>query len=288
MATLELSINCLCLFVPDEPANTVQVLMPYTNGHHRHVARVLYKGSPEKGVPIEKWALELGAGEASAETSLRPEQAVANDEEIVNLNDLAGHPLDPALIEDMGDERVVSRLVLRAGKVASLHSEARWKIGEKQHAMANRVVWRIENFSDEQARWTPLHDDSGQQPAVPPLSTLAGDDGVIRVDVFHVTEDSLPPTNSGTLRTSEVQDHFKAFYELYGVANPTPDRLPSDPKRIGGIKAFAAAVGKDARSVADHHVIHKLATAFELAANEADIPEFLESQTYNCPTGQGK
>ncbi len=285
MATLELSINCLCLFVPDKTANTVHVLMPATNGHHRHVARVLFKGSPATGRSMEGWALEVGGTVGAANTALAL-AAPPHGEEIVDLNALTGRRLDWALVRDLHHPRVVSRIVLRAGALKEMRSEARWTLGGRPQAMATQVVWRVEDLADDQLSCTPLRARPRDVPIRQPLSRLRPTAGVVHLDVFHVTERSLPPRNAGTLRPREVQDHFRAFYELYGISSPAPAQLPSRPERIGGLPAFAAAMKGDTRHAQPH--VQRLARSFERVASKAGIPQFRESETYNCPTAKGE
>jgi hypothetical protein len=58
------------------------------------------------------------------------------------------------------------------------------------------------------------------------LEELEPDDDLgYRLRIFHVTEDALPP-RGGTLSPSTMRAHFRAFFPLLGLAEPTDDLLP--------------------------------------------------------------
>lgn len=261
MPKLELELNCLMHFVPGEEG-VVHVLMPGT-GHgnsagtephhahhashaagaeaapgspaadpaheHEHVVRLFFEGyEPTGGLPLEGWALALGGATASADTSLRPVKPHLNGEEIARITEHAG-PLPETMVTDAAYPDVVARLELRAGYIGKLSSEAKWKLGSENVVMAYQVVWVIDDISDADVRWTRMGGGPADEP-FPSLEALAGEDGVVRLSIFHVTEPGLPPNHVGKLEEHVMREHFKAFYELYESPHVT---LPYDPELVG-------------------------------------------------------
>jgi len=236
MPTLELQINCLCLFVPDEAAQVVHVLMPGTNGHdghaghEKHVVRMLHHSFAEPGNltgrDMEGWALTLGPEDASADTSLRPSWEADQDPELPDLSRLTGgNTVHPALLGTYPGDNVAARITLRSGGILRMASEGTWEIGGQDFALAHQVTWRME--IDDELKWEGLNDKSDDDPK--PLERLADlepeDDLVYKLRIFHVTEDALPP-RGGTLHPAVMRAHYRAFYPLLGEDYPADDLLP--------------------------------------------------------------
>lgn len=236
MATLEIDINCLCLFVRDEAARTMHVLMPSTSSHHhhgadhqdafpQHVVRMLHGSfSEKKGRPMEGWALVFGERPGSADTTLAPSGDGGSSAEVADLTTLTGgKSIERRLVEDSVDE-VASRITFHAGKATALHAQAMWELGDRSIFMAHQVVWHIENVPEE-LTWISL---GAEQPSpLPSLKELRPEaDGSYRLSVYHVAPDDLPPTGIGTLEPEQVKQHFRIFYDLLGIPNPGDDLLP--------------------------------------------------------------
>lgn len=294
MPSLEISINCLCVFVPNPRAGVMHVLMPPTQGHHEHVVRVLHHGSPEKGKPMEGWALKLGGVPQPAETTLQPRHPATKGETIVDLSGIAG-PVDPTLLEDDAfPRRVAARVDLRAGYVDRLNAEAQWRLRSGRIVMAHQVVWKIDDISDAQVEWTRMPGGVTDQP----FASLAelGSGNNLKLDIYHVTEDALPPKASGTLDPAEVQAHFRAFYAMFGHS-PRPNDLPSDPRRVEPVETIIAELARAAREERDEAAIERLAALAEelaqgrrrgLRRRTPSLPEALRRvDRYNCPTARG-
>jgi|GEM_PF-2506063 len=292
MPSLEISINCLCVFVPNPRAGVMHVLMPPTHGHHEHVVRVLHTGSPPEGKPMEGWALKVGGGGGPAQTTLQPRQPAAKGETIVDLSAIAG-PIDPTLTHDDAFPRVAARIDLRAGFLDRLHAEARWRVRKGRIAMAHQVVWKIEDVSDAQVAWKRMPGGTTDQP----FASLAelGSGTHLKLDIYHVTRGALPPSSAGTLDPDAVREHFMAFYDLFGH-RPSSTDLPSDPQRIDSIDTVIGELARAAREEGDAVAVDRLAAlAEELAAGRSPrgrTPSlrktFRRIDKYNCPTGTGK
>jgi hypothetical protein len=50
----------------------------------------------------------------------------------------------------------------------------------------------------------------------------------------------MPPGRNGTLSDDAVREHFKAFYALYGITNPSDDQLPTAPERADNVNCPTA------------------------------------------------
>jgi len=278
MTALEIEFHCLCFFVPDPEKGTVHVLMPRTHapedhdghgaagqardevgggdggdagdgesggdggdgesGGHLHVVRMFHESFDEvaEGRAMEGFTLVLGPESGAADTSLRPERPRA--EEIVDLAHATGMTLGRELIEDFGHPGVVSRVILRSGYIREMDSDTTWTLRRRDIDMAYKVVWRIDGITEEQVRWVP--ESVGERR--PPFARLAelGDRRVQRLRIAHMTPDAMPPGRRGTLSDDAVREHFRAFYALYGITNPSDDQLPTAPERVDNVNCPTA------------------------------------------------
>lgn len=224
MATLDLEINCMCLFATDEQAGTVHVLMPATHDHghdDQHVVRLFHRSFPDQqeGVSMEGWSLELGAkpGEGEAGTAVKPPAVDASGVakgEIVDLSTVTDRTVSRTLAgADVYPDDLAARITLFHGSVAGREDEGTtWLLNETERVMAHKVVWRIENIP-ERLSWVDLGAGGSE-----PLASLADlepeADGSYRLEVHHVTRKSLPPIELGQLDEKAVRHHFGAFYKL--------------------------------------------------------------------------
>lgn len=295
MPSLEISINCLCVLVPNPRQGIVHVLMPPTEGHDEHVVRAIHDNSVAEGISIEGWALTLGGRPTPVETSLAPHHVPAKGETLVDLSDIAGL-VDPALIKDDAFPHVAARIDLRAGYMQRLHSEARWKLkGRGKVAMAHRVDWKIDDISDADLEWKDM---AGGRTA-PPFANLAalGGGNALRLDVYHVTEDALPPRATGTLSPQAVQMHFMAFYDMFGHV-PATNEFPTDPERLADLETVIGELARAARNQRDPAAVDRLAELAEQLAAERGANRFKRTPSlrtafrrvdkYNCPTVKGR
>lgn len=247
MASLELQFNCLCLFVPDPENRVVHVLMPATNGepgheHHKHVVRMFHKSfkgenakgekEQDKGRDMEGWALTLGPEEASADTSLNLPPGAFKGGELPNLSDITKEVtgiekmVDRALVGPNPGAGVAARITLRSGGISRMASEATWRLGNRDYALAHQVIWRMSDVG-HQPTWERL---DGTPQTDPPLATLKGlepeDDFGVKLKIYHVTDEALPPT-VGTLDPAVMREHYRAHYLLLGENDPADPLLPS-------------------------------------------------------------
>jgi hypothetical protein len=247
MSALEIEFHCLCLFVPDPENGLVHVLMPSTaggdgdgghhNGHpghdgaggepgqHRHVHdrhhAFIRHDSLTEPVLMEGWALLLGREGGPIDTTLAPTSPV-DGARLVDLNEHTGRTLDPTLLLEQADPRVIARVTLREGALVSTYADAVWRLKGKKVRMASRSTWRIDDFPGGALDWNPLT-ASGE----PPLATL--DDvvptgGVRRVHVFHTTRHGMAGART-VLTPYEAREHFRVYLELYGIR---PQHDPND------------------------------------------------------------
>lgn len=281
--SLEISIHCLCLFVPEPEAGIVHVLMPVTHGIDQHVVRLVHSSSPATGISLQGWALQLGGARASADTTLQPQSGRSHGETIVDLTPVAG-PLSRQVLRDGS---LAARIELRSGGVRRLESGATWEFGGDRVAMASQVTWSIPGITDADVVWTRLGDGSAERP-VGALSDLADGGGRVRLAVYHVAPEALPPCAGGRLAPEAVRAHFRAFYDLYGF-DPRERHLPSHPRSIGGPRTERAL---DAGLKADGRGYTRLASA-EMGAGVWDALTRPErgavgpGKTYDCPTSRG-
>jgi hypothetical protein len=283
MATLEIDLNCMCLFVPDPHAGTntgtVHVLMPQTccNGEDRHVLRMRYRDREANVVmrPMEGWALVLGTQPGEARTTLDPKSAArSNGEEreegevakIVDLTALTAHAesgrgraVSRSLLEG-AHAAVVSRISFHAGEVISVAAQNDgWILGEESVIMAHKVTWRIEDASMDFLEGQVWINLNSTEP--PPLDSLrmvkphrVNGKEVFRLSVHHVTEKVLRTKNGASrrrvpgfgLNPEEIQRHFRMFYKLLDIRDPDEELLPKLPDQdaSGGAPEYACKVGQ--------------------------------------------
>jgi hypothetical protein len=252
MATLQIEFNCMCVLVPDPhpgsegAVGTVHVLMPSTEhplsgcnhgGPERHVVRMFhpsFQPAHPKGLSMEGWALELGPQEAIAETTLQPAELDPDDAEVVNLSALTNDRMLPRrLIEGNDPPEVNARISLRSGRLARIESEAKWEFQGHPVEMAFRTVWTMEGLDpDEPLRWQSM--GATARPPIMRLSDL-GPGPNHRIEIYHVPDRALPPdpNDEGRLLPSQVKDHFRALYVLFGISNPGEHMLPQPLSAIG-------------------------------------------------------
>lgn len=245
MTTLDIEFNCLCLFVTDEPAKTVHVLMPAMNGHDghadhdKHVVRMLHRSfkGDEKlfGRPMEGLALELGPDPANARTQLTPPPGAPVGGALPHLGEAVqratGAPgpatVSPQFVGPNPGGRVAARVTLRAGEVIRLASEAEWVIEGVSVALAHRVTWRVPGLDPSaNLSWTGLNGNPNTAPPLRRLDELEPEDDLsYTLRIFNVTANAFP-LSFGKLAPEVMRQHFRAFYPLLGVDDPDDSLLP--------------------------------------------------------------
>lgn len=255
LAKLEIDFNCMCVFVPEERAagvGTVHVLMPDTSGHHHaappghhgenpapikpHVVRLYHRGVKDAlGLKMEGWILKIGDG--MADTTLRPMEPDLLGATVVDLTDLTHNGVPRDVLGNTPSTPLASRVSLGLGATRMVRAEAVWWVAGRRIHMAHRLVWHIDGLPlNAPLHWVPLRGRTDS----PPLSSI-GDiepdtDGVYRLSIYHVPEDTLPPDpfGAGQLDSDSVREHFRALYRLVGIPNPAPDLLPRPDLGSGG------------------------------------------------------
>jgi hypothetical protein len=251
MATLLIEFNCMCVLVPDPLPGTegklgiVHVLMPSTEhplsacnhgGPERHVVRMLhpsFAAQHPRGLSMDGWALELGPRDAAvADTTLEPAQRVPEEARVVDLSGLTGQQIPRRLVERGDTAEVNARISLRSGRLAAIQSEATWDFNNTHVDMAFRFVWEMEVDPEEPLRWESM--DATARPPITKFSDL-GPHPNYQIAIYHVPDHALPPDpdDEGRLQPSQVKDHFRALYVLFGISNPSEELLPQPPAAIG-------------------------------------------------------
>jgi hypothetical protein len=238
--TLRLTFSGLCLFVP-QPAATgtrgrMHVLMPSMAGHahhhseaDRHVPMVAYdagylvQGGTLNGITaaasLTGHTLTLGEGE---------DALLAVCSQIVNLTEVTERPVDPDHLGDDEQKKLVSRVTLGAGGMTRVSPGACWEWAPGLfRPIAHRAEWEITDLPGDSVVLTAEPFGGGGAPK--PLGTLYPVDGVVSVDVYHVTPSDLPPEplpmeQQPAPVPGEDALHFSAYYGLFG--GPVPTRIP--------------------------------------------------------------
>jgi hypothetical protein len=290
MPRLEISLNCLCLFAPDPTERVMHVLMPAMH-HHQHVIRVLNGRSPETGWPMEGLVLRAGPKNgASADVGFTAGSR-HNGAELADLSSLAGS-LDRGLLT--GDPRAAARVELRSGRIREMNAEASWVVGGRRIAAAHQVVWEVGEVTEDVLEWK-RHLPTGAAKPFESLDDLAVENGVLRLDVYHVTPDALPPTSRGVLDPAALRSHFRGYYGLQGSDGPRDESdLPRDPIRLSESTQEAIEILEEAAGTGNPELAEALAGIRRLAADpiKSDALEGAVASAlrlidrYNCAAGK--
>jgi hypothetical protein len=267
MSALEIEFHCLCVFVPDPQNKRVHVLMPATGGegadgdpphepaaggggdghphdhpggaagahghvHERHIVRIVHDDL-DCPVDMEGWALRLGRARRPIELDLVPRYP-ENDAELIDLNRHTTRRLDPTLLRERADKRLIARVTLREGYMLSANADAKWLMKGQPIYLANRAVWRIDDFRGGPLDWKRLT-AKGDEP-LGTFDNLSAPDDVRHVHIFHTTQKGLAGDVT-ILTEEEVREHFRVVLELYGIRRKDDPRdllLPKLDKKEAG------------------------------------------------------
>ncbi len=242
MADLEISFQCMCLFVPeplapDSEEGTMHVLMPRTNccngagaGVPEHVVKLIHGDIADpKGVPLAGWKLELGGEQRKAKVALDPRFDPETEmmAEIVDLTRLTNLRVPHRLLTN-GAGSVNARVAFHRGHLEAIAAEQVWEIGGEDVFMAYRITWRIDDVSEDQVKWTGPNGETAAPVDI--LKLTPGGDGkddtVIRFGIHHQPDDVLDTPREPRLEPMQVTDHFRAFYGMFDVGSPDDVPLP--------------------------------------------------------------
>jgi hypothetical protein len=260
--TLRITFSGLCLFVPEPagsgPNGRMHVLMPGMSGDHdavedRHVPVLAF----DAGYLVEGGALNGVTAMAKLTghtlTPVTGEDAVLTlCSQIVNLRDVTELPVDPDLLADDTGNKLVSRVTLGAGQMTRVSPGVCWEWGPGEfRPIAHRAEWEIAEVPGDSIELVaePLGGGTTSQP----VGTLYPVDGLVSLDVLHVTQQDLPPDplpveHQLTLEPGENAKHFSAYYGLFGepVAIRMPrywGKLEDCPAMPGGCEAIPPGMG---------------------------------------------
>jgi len=236
--TLRITFSGLCLFVPEPagsgPNGKMHVLLPGMSGDHdavedRHIPVLAF----DAGYLVEGGALNGVTAMAKLTghtlTPVTGEDAVLTlCPQIVNLRDVTELPVDPDLLADDTGNKLVSRVTLGAGQMTRVSPGVCWEWGPGEfRPMAHRAEWEIAGVTGDSIELAAELLGGGGPSQ--PLGTLYPVDGLVSLDVLHVTQQDLPPDplpaeHQPTLEPGENAKHFSAYYGLFG--EPVPIRMP--------------------------------------------------------------
>jgi hypothetical protein len=236
--TLRITFSGLCLFVPEPagagPSGRMHVLMPGMFGHHdamddRHIPVLAY----DAGYLVQGGALngvtalaKLTGHTLTPVTGADAELALCS--QIVNLRDVTSLPVDPDLLADDTQQKLVSRVTLGAGGMTRVSPGVCWEWGPGEfRPIAHRAEWEIAEMPGD--RIELVAEPLGGGGASQPLGTLFPVEGLVSLDVHHVTQADLPPDplaleHQPMPEPGENAKHFSAYYGLFG--EPVPIRMP--------------------------------------------------------------
>jgi hypothetical protein len=247
--TLRITFSGLCLFVPEPVGGgsrgRMHVLMPGMFGHHhdpadRHVPVIAYdagylvQGGPLLGVP----ALARLTGQTFV--------PVAGDEaelrlcsQIVDLRAVTGRSVDPDLLADDKQEKLVSRVTLGAGRMTRVAPGVCWEWGPGElRPIAHRAEWEIPDVPGDGLTLVsePLGGGGRRH-----MGTLFPVNGALNLEVLHEPAQDLPPDplpaeHQRAPMPGESPKHFAAYYSLFG--GPVPTRMPRYRGRLTDCPGF--------------------------------------------------
>ena len=232
MADLEVTFQCLCLFVPGN--SVMHVLMPATahhNQHHHeppHEHQVRLRNANLCDPRMEGWVLALGDRRDPADTTFNPTIPSATRAEIAYISD-DFCKVPPASINNLS--KVAARVELRSGRFKRFSAEARFHFRGRVVRMANRVTWEIKGIPDYAIAWDWLGSGTNGDPPFRTLADLGEVSGRRKLDIFHVNQWPLR-AGGRTLNADDLRQHFRSFYEVCEYPDPDEDHLPTGPVRI--------------------------------------------------------
>jgi hypothetical protein len=185
---------------------------------------------------MDGWALRLGREGGKPDLRLVPKRPIEGAK-LLDLNEHTERSLDPTLIEEKVDTRVMARVTLRDGYLLSAFADAEWLMKGKPFWMASRSTWRIDDFPGGRLDWKRLT-AVGREP-LGTFDRLSAPGDVRHVHIFHTTRKGIGDEGTDTsLNFAEVREHFRVYLELYGIGpgdDPYGDLLPDleDKGRVG-------------------------------------------------------
>lgn len=245
--TLVIKFRCLCFFVRDEEKGQVHVITPATcSCHHNgrvdeHEAVLVFpreggrlgesgnfKRPDEPGkadyVTMEGWSVVLpGNGDP-----IRPEFRSS----VLDLNAVAGKPVDPALVRGPRDSRISSRITLNGGQMTGAVTPGTWKFGGQMLGLARDIVWTVTGLPDGPLELRRSRFEVGQEPnpqgdeLVETIQPNAR--GEFRLEFHHALKGDFG-SELKERDPSVAVEHFLAYYGMYdgAAAQPLPEFVHS-------------------------------------------------------------
>jgi hypothetical protein len=250
--TLRITFSGLCLFVPeavgDATHGRMHVLMPGMFGHHhdgadRHIPVLAFDvGHATEGGPLLGFsALARLTGYALTVAGDTADLRLCS--QIVNLRDATGCSADPDLLDADTQNRLVSRVTLGAGRMTRVAPGVCWEWAPGEfRPIAHRAEWEIPDLEGEALTLTA--EPIGGGGAALQLGTLHPVDGRVSLEVFHETQQDLPPDplpieHQHPPMLGDTPRHFAAYYGLFG--GPVPVRMPRYWGKLEDCPALADA-----------------------------------------------
>jgi hypothetical protein len=243
---LRLTFAGLCLFVPDEPTGTMQIVMPPT-GHSTglgagvppHAARLVYDVAYEQSnarhttgqlahVRLDRKALEF-------DTFHQNDADLALPEEFLRLDPYVREPLtrDRLGLETKG--RVAARVTLGTGQISGWGPGALWTIdASTPRRIAWRLQWTIKDVHRSRLALTLLGLDGTAAQRLPALYPI---DGAIDLLICHVKPSQLPPASEMEPEPTlgSPAPDFAAYYAVFDhpAETPIPKYYGNDERASG-------------------------------------------------------
>lgn len=241
--TLIIKFRCLCFFVQD--GDRVHVVTPATcSCHHggqidEHEAVLVFPredgplnrsgyfrlpGEPGKADyrAMEGWSVVLPGNGQPVVLDFQPS--------VLNLNGVAGRPVDPALVRGPRDARISSRVTLLGGGMGETVTPGTWTFGGQTLKLARDVTWTVPGLPDGplQLRRAPLA--VGEEPGQDELVAEIEPDG--RGEYLLEFHHALKGDFGYPLKERDPRvaiQHFLAYYGMYdGAADePLPEFVES-------------------------------------------------------------
>ncbi|MFL5382408.1 MAG: hypothetical protein ACJ8GN_07865 [Longimicrobiaceae bacterium] len=260
---LVIKFRCLCFFVYDPEKGQMHVVAPATCGCEnggggsvidRHGAFLVFpkaggrlnatgnfKQDDEEGkvdfVEMEGWAMTLGNGTAALDF-----------QSLVDLNDVTGGAVHPALVRGPRDRRISSRITLQGGRMTTTLTPGTWNFDGEEVKMARDVTWTIDDIPGDTLVVRRSRFVVGEQP------NPEGDEEVVELQPNQRDEFRLEFHHSmvGDFgRPLETRDpdraagHFAAYYTLYDqpAKKPIPKFVTSPDIGVLGCLDAKGTVG---------------------------------------------
>lgn len=241
---LRITFIGMCLFVPDVEKGRMHVLMPATGssggadgghdgqdghgepsggrdggahaGHHgveRHALRLVFDTANLSEGAKKPADLLVQVSLSNRVLVLPPIGSILNPNLPDDLVPLSS-PLDPAVLGQLAQQRLSSRVELGSGYWSGHHPGECWELEEGQpRRMSHVLEWTVDEMPGRYLFVNLALLGGGLAESIGPLHPI---DGILDLEVYHVPPAELPPDPElpAMLAEGEPAHHFAAFAPL--------------------------------------------------------------------------